>query len=219
MLHNTLNKKESPARQFNRTGNSVSERKKQISMIWGGIGLLLLLFLDQLTKYLAYTILKPNGSVVLLPGIFELHYLENQGAAFGMMENMQWIFILFALLISAAAIWLYFHIPMERKFIPMQILCITLTAGAIGNMIDRILHGYVIDFLYFSLINFPIFNVADIYVCVSTAAFLILILFYYTEEDFDRMMGKKSRKEYVSDIIEKIQESQRGDSNERRKTR
>ena len=67
----------------------------------------------------------------------------------------------------------------------------------------------VIDFLYFSLINFLIFNVEDIYVCVSTGMFLLLLLFYYKEEDLERIMGKKSKQEYVSDIIEKIQESKK----------
>ena len=153
-------------------------RKKQISLLWGGIGLILLLALDQLTKYLAYTVLKGSGPVVLFPGVFEFRYLENQGAAFGMMENMQWIFILFALVISAAAFWIYLRMPVERRLLPLRILCVTLTAGALGNMIDRILHHFVIDFLYFSLIEFPIFNVADIYVCVSTGIFLLLLLFY-----------------------------------------
>lgn len=184
-------------------------RKKQISLLWGGIGLILLLALDQLTKYLAYTVLKGSGPVVLFPGVFEFRYLENQGAAFGMMENMQWIFILFALVISAAAFWIYLRMPVERRLLPLRILCVTLTAGALGNMIDRILHHFVIDFLYFSLIEFPIFNVADIYVCVSTGIFLLLLLFYYKEEDLERIMGKKTKQEYVSDIIDKIQESKK----------
>ena len=184
-------------------------RKKQIYLLWGGIGLILLLALDQLTKYLAYTVLKGSGPVVLFPGVFEFRYLENQGAAFGMMENMQWIFILFALVISAAAFWIYLRMPVERRLLPLRILCVTLTAGALGNMIDRILHHFVIDFLYFSLIEFPIFNVADIYVCVSTGIFLLLLLFYYKEEDLERIMGKKTKQEYVSDIIDKIQESKK----------
>lgn len=187
-------------------------RKKQVSFMWGGIGLFLLITFDQLTKYLAYAVLRTGGPFVLIPGVFELRYLENRGAAFGMMEHMQWLFILFALAITAAAVYFYLRMPMEKKFQPLRILCATLAAGALGNMIDRILHKYVIDFLYFSLIDFPIFNVADIYVCVSTAVFLLLTLFYYKEEDFDRIMGKKSQQEYVSDIIDKIQKSQRANS-------
>ena len=73
------------------SGKTVTQSKRN-SLFLGLLGLILLLAADQLTKWLAYEILRPQGPVVQLPGIFELHYLENQGAAFGMMENMQWIF-------------------------------------------------------------------------------------------------------------------------------
>ena len=76
-------------------------------------------------------------------------------------------------------------------------------------MIDRLLHGYVIDFFYFRLIDFPIFNVADIYVCASVAVLLLVCLFYYKEEDFARLQGKKSREDYVNELIDKIQESKK----------
>ena len=188
--------------------NKVNYKSGKI-MLFSTVLSFILIVLDQITKYLACTVLKESGPVALLPGVFEFRYLENQGAAFGMLENMQWIFILFALVISGAAIWLYLRLPAEHRLLPLRILCITLTAGALGNMIDRICHHFVIDFLYFSAINFPIFNVADIYVCVSTAVFLLLILFYYKEEDLDRIMGRKSRQEFVSDIVEKIKESKK----------
>ena len=83
--------------------------------------------------------------------------------------------------------YVYGRIPTERKFFPLHGICIALFAGAIGNFIDRILHNYVIDFFYFSLINFPIFNVADIYVTCAMALFIILFLFYYKEADLDRL--------------------------------
>lgn len=180
-------------------------KKKQ--NLCGLLGLLALLAADQLTKLLAYTFLRPNGPVELLPGVFELHYLENQGAAFGMMEHMQWIFILFALVMTFAAGFVYLRLPLERRFLPLRILCVTLSAGALGNMIDRLAHRYVIDFLYVSLIDFPIFNVADIYVCVSTAVLLILLLFVYKDEDFELLLGRKTKQDYVRDLKNKIEES------------
>lgn len=175
----------------------------------GLLGLAGLLILDQLTKFAASHFLKAGGPVVIIPGVFQLQYLENRGAAFGMLENMQWVFVVFALAITAAACWFYLRIPAIRRFLILRLLCVTLSAGALGNMIDRLVHGYVIDFFYFSLINFPIFNVADIYVCASTAALLLVLLFYYKEEDFQQIQGKKTRKDYVNDIIDKIQESQK----------
>ena len=76
---------------------------------------------------------------------------------------------------------------MEKHFYPLHGICIALFAGAVGNFIDRILHNYVIDFFYFSLIDFPIFNVADIYVTCAMALFIMLLLFYYKEADLDRL--------------------------------
>ena len=185
------------------------QMSKYISCCKGFGGLILLLVLDQLTKLGAAVFLKDRGPVTILPGIFQLQYLENRGAAFGMLENMQWIFVVFALVITAAAVWFYLHIPPVRRFMILRVLCVTLSAGALGNMIDRLLHGDVIDFFYFRLIDFPIFNVADIYVCASVAVLLLVCLFYYKEEDFACLQGKKSREDYVHDIIDKIQESKK----------
>ena len=70
------------------------------------------------------------------------------------------------------------------------IICIMLFAGGIGNFIDRVRFNYVVDFFYFKLIDFPIFNVADIYVSVSCVFLAILIIFFYKDKDFD-FLGKK----------------------------
>lgn len=185
------------------------QKFKNRTALMGLLGLAGLLAVDQLTKLAASVFLKQGGPLAVIPGVFQFQYLENRGAAFGMLENMQWIFVLFALAITAAAFWFYLRIPPKRRFGILRVLCVTLSAGALGNMIDRLFHGYVIDFLYFVLIDFPIFNVADIYVCVSTAALLISLLFYYKEEDFQQIQGKKTKKDYVNDIIDKIQESQK----------
>ena len=143
-----------------------------------------LIAFDQATKLLAAYFLKGNPSVKLIPGVFEFFYLENRGAAFGMFKGRQLLLAVLALLISFFAGRVCVHIlPPDRKYRPLRIVGIMLSAGALGNMIDRIWHHYVIDFLYFSLIRFPVFNVADIYVCVSCGALLILVLFFYKEED------------------------------------
>ncbi|NMB42654.1 MAG: lipoprotein signal peptidase, partial [Clostridiales bacterium] len=76
-------------------------------------------------------------------------------------------------------------LPQVKRYNILRILLVLIIAGAIGNLIDRIRLNYVVDFIYFALINFPIFNVADIYVTVSTFVFLILALFYYKDEDFE----------------------------------
>ena len=84
-------------------------------------------------------------------------------------------------------IYAFGRIPAEKRFYPLHAICITLFAGAVGNFIDRVVHNYVIDFFYFSLIDFPIFNVADIYVTCAVVLFVILFLFYYKEAELDRL--------------------------------
>ena len=152
------------------------QMSKYISCCKGFGGLILLLVLDQLTKLGAAVFLKDRGPVTILPGIFQLQYLENRGAAFGMLENMQWIFVVFALVITAAAVWFYLHIPPVRRFMIMRVLCVALSAGALGNMLDRLLHGYVIDFLEFDFIRFPVFNVADVCVVLGCVLAFIALL-------------------------------------------
>lgn len=156
---------------------------------------LLLLLLDQLTKLWAVKVLKPIGSIPVIRNVLEIYYVENRGAAFGIMQNKQWFFLLITLAVLAGLLWVLGKIPEEKHFVPLKICLYFVGAGAVGNMIDRIFRKYVVDFIYFSLINFPVFNVADIY--VTTAAFLlvILILFFYQEEDFDRVFPKKREQE------------------------
>ncbi|MFA9463611.1 MAG: signal peptidase II [Velocimicrobium sp.] len=155
-----------------------------------GLSTILVLF-DQITKYMAKTTLMGNDGISLIPGVFKLQYLENQGAAFGILKNQLAFLIPFTLLIFIGIIYIYAKIPEEKRFLPIQYICIFISAGAIGNLIDRITNNYVIDFLYFEWINFAIFNVADCYVTISAITLLILGLFYYKEEDFDFLKKKK----------------------------
>lgn len=163
--------------------------KKQTAGLFalGGVLSFLLIFLDQVTKYLAVEKLKDQASFVILKGVFELHYLENHGAAFGVLQGKKLFFITVTVLMIILLLYVYGRIPVERRFYPLHGICIALFAGAIGNFIDRVLHNYVIDFFYFSLIDFPVFNVADIYVTCGMALFVILLLFYYKEADLDRL--------------------------------
>lgn len=148
------------------------------------ISVILLILLDQMTKASAVAHLKNQPSFSLIPGVFELDYLENRGAAFGMLQNQKWFFIFSVLLVIAVVGWCFLKMPEDRRYHPLRILGAFITAGAIGNMIDRVQNGYVVDFLYFSLIRFPVFNVADIYVTVSVFILFFLILTFYKDEDF-----------------------------------
>lgn len=142
--------------------------------------------LDQYTKYLAIKHLQGNP-VSLIEGVFELRYLENRGAAFGLLQNQQSFFLIIGSITLLLIAYLYVRMPQTKRFILLRVCMISVTTGAIGNMIDRARFQYVVDFLYFELIDFPIFNVADIFATVATFGLVILLLFYYKEEDVDML--------------------------------
>lgn len=148
---------------------------------------IVLILFDQITKNAAAAHLKEQPPAVLIKGVLELYYLENSGAAFGIFQNATWLFILIAATAVIAIAVLLIRIPVNRTYRPLRILLVLIGAGAAGNLIDRIMLRYVRDFIYFSLIDFPIFNVADIYVTVSILLLIILILFHYTDEELSNV--------------------------------
>ncbi|WP_310601499.1 signal peptidase II [Anaerosporobacter sp.] len=158
--------------------------------IFLGVNFILVL-LDQFTKHLAKSHLMGNNDIPIIDGVFRLQYLENRGAAFGILENKIGYFIIGTLIALGVLCYAYQKLPDTRRYLPMKILLIFISAGAIGNFIDRLFNNYVVDFFYFELINFPIFNVADCYVTVSSVIFLVLGIFYYKDEDFEFLKWKK----------------------------
>ncbi|MCM1047633.1 MAG: signal peptidase II [Clostridiales bacterium] len=144
-----------------------------------------LIFIDQFSKYLAVIRLKDKPAFPIINGILELNYLENHGAAFGMLQNQRVFFIFVEVIVLGAIAYILYKTPNNKKYTRMHILLSLIAAGAIGNMIDRIRFNYVVDFIYIVLINFPIFNLADMYVTFSTAILVLSLLFYYKESDLE----------------------------------
>ncbi len=147
-----------------------------------------MLFVDQFTKFLAVKYLKGGEQVPVLGDIFVLQYLENNGAAFGMLQGKKIFFILLTIVVVAAVTFVYLKIPHQKKYYPLNLTAILLIAGALGNFIDRLTHVYVVDFFYFQLIDFPVFNVADIYVTFAAIGLFICFLFLYSEEDLKEVL-------------------------------
>lgn len=135
----------------------------------------LIILVDQLSKMIVETNFIPTESITIIPNFLSITLLHNFGAAFGILSDMDGIIIAFSL---SVLIFLFFEIKKyyNNTFI-FNAICI-LNGGILGNLIDRILHGYIIDFIEFKLfsLNLPIFNVSDICIVVSTI-FLIIILF------------------------------------------
>lgn len=147
------------------------------------ITMTILIVVDQYTKKLAVINLKDKPAINIFDNVFQLYYLENRGAAFGMFQNHKEVFIFIAFVMLFLVFYVLYKIPNTKKYYLFEFALVLIGSGAIGNMIDRVTNDYVVDFFYFILINFPIFNVADIYVTVSCVLLLILILWVYKEED------------------------------------
>ncbi len=132
--------------------------------------------LDQWTKHLAVVHLMPIGSTAVVDGIFGLRYVENTGAAFGMMKGQRWFFIILS---TVAIVAIAAYLIAKRKTVPplLGIAMAMIVGGGIGNQIDRILNGYVVDFLEFLFIDFAVFNVADCFVTVGAFLAVFDLLF------------------------------------------
>ena len=168
-------------------------KRKKIFITFDFLMIILLTAIDQYTKYLAVLHLKEKPAFSIIDGVFELRYLENRGAAFGMLQNQKEFFLLITSVVLVAICYILVKIPEEKKYNILHLLLVLITAGAIGNMIDRIRLEYVVDFFYFVLINFPIFNMADIYVSVACVLLAIVMLFVYKEEDLDFLNTNSKR--------------------------
>ncbi len=156
---------------------------------------IILVIFDQWTKYMVLTHIKPVSSIPLIQDVLSFTYHENRGAVWGIMQGQIPILIVTTVLILAAVFYIFYKIPNTKKYIWLRIVSILLVSGAIGNFIDRVFRQYVVDFIYFELINFPIFNVADIYVCVAAGLLILVSLVVYKEDsDFDFLSFKKGEK-------------------------
>ena len=130
--------------------------------------------LDQLTKAIVVRDLMPIGDYPLWKDVFHFTYVENTGAAWGMLKDARWVFMVFSVIaiVGIAAILVFWKQITVLPGIALSMIA----GGGIGNMIDRIVRKYVVDFLYFKLIRFPVFNVADAFVCIGVALLIIYMI-------------------------------------------
>ncbi|MBR1629719.1 MAG: signal peptidase II [Lachnospiraceae bacterium] len=141
-----------------------------------------LVLLDVWTKALAVRHLLGQADIELIPGILSLHYLENTGAAFGILKGQFVVFYILTFAICVGILWYLWRLPIKKQNFLSALALLLVFAGAIGNGKDRILLHYVIDFIYFSLIDFPVFNVADIYVTVGVGLLMVSMLIAKEED-------------------------------------
>ena len=160
--------------------------KKQLKKLSMFLSIVIVLTgIDQISKFLVTKYLKDGKVIKLFNDIFELLYYENNGAAFGILKGQQLFFYMITIVILIFIIYYIYRMNLNKKTYPLFLNIALLTAGALGNFIDRIRLKYVIDFIYFKPIDFPVFNIADSYITISCVVFVYLILFYYKNEDLD----------------------------------
>lgn len=208
--------------------NFVNKSKVKFRTIACFILMFVLICFDQITKYFVLENLKGRASVPIIKDVFELTFVSNEGIAWGMFSGRINIVVLFTTIITIGLIYLFTKIgllsvyyqgkkendltfnsasdgrvkSMDQKIKRLnilQIVIVVMFSGALGNLIDRITLGYVVDFFNFKLINFPVFNVADIFITVSLAVFIIFYLVLLDDDD-DIDMIFKSYKKWKSPI-------------------
>jgi len=135
---------------------------------------IIILAMDMATKYWAYNYLREVGSIPVIENVFHLTYVENRGAAFGILQDQRWIFIVATIATLIFILWYVRQMEPEIKLLKIGLNLIFV--GAIGNLIDRIYLGFVIDFIDFRV--WPVWNVADMAIVVGTAITIGIIIFY-----------------------------------------
>ena len=132
---------------------------------------------DQVTKVLVVQQIPLFGEVGAIDGLFHLTYVQNTGAAFSSFQGMRWLFVGIFVLLTVAVLFEYFKKPMP--FATFERWCIaSIYGGALGNIIDRVRLGYVVDMIDVDFINFPVFNVADCFITCGCILLVIHLVFF-----------------------------------------
>ncbi|HEL0601147.1 TPA: signal peptidase II [Streptococcus equi subsp. zooepidemicus] len=149
---------------------------KRISFV---IAAIVLMILDQLSKWWTVTHIELGQVKPFIPGLVSLTYLQNRGAAFSILQNQQWFFTIITILVVGYAI--YYVLKHTKASFWLQLSLLLIISGGLGNFIDRMRLSYVVDMIHLDVINFAIFNVADSYLTVGV---LLLVICLWKEEDY-----------------------------------
>jgi signal peptidase II len=170
---------------------------------------LIIVGVDQAVKLWIKQNVMNKDPLVIIPKVLNLQYHENTGAVWGIMSGKVQFLSIFTFFILVVILFVYFKIPQNKKFNALKIICVFIMGGAVGNLIDRIVLGHVVDYIYFEIINFPLFNIADSCLTVSCILLFILSLTYYKDEDFaflEQLIGGKKAKSTITDSTSKESE-------------
>ena len=151
------------------------------------LAVLALIALDQTVKRIVFDYLQPVAVVPFIDGFMDFCYVENKGAAFGIFQGGRWFFVLMTLLVVFIIGFYYVRLPRRKPYGWVRASMVLIMAGAVGNGVDRMLFGYVIDFIRVRFIEFPVFNLADIYLCTGTFLLAVLMIFFVKSNEAARV--------------------------------
>ncbi len=151
-------------------------------MILYALLILILLFIDQSTKIWAVSALKGAEAIDFIPNVLEFLYVENKGIAFGMLKGKSMFIIPLTIVILIVCVYFTIYYLRRKRHLAVTGL-VMIVSGAIGNLIDKIRLHYVVDFIHTTFMEFPVFNIADIFICVGAGLFALFILFFDKEEE------------------------------------
>lgn len=174
--------------------NILTTKKIASSYLLAILSFVILVIIDQISKYYISHTMKLHDSISIIDGVFEIHYIQNRGAAWGMFENQQLLFLCSTIIACIICIVFYVKATRADKLKMLRFTLILVLSGGIGNCVDRIRFQYVIDFIYVKLIDFPVFNIADCYVTIGFFIIVILILFVYKDDDLECLSFKKKNR-------------------------
>jgi len=169
----------------------------------------LLTAIDQFTKFVVQSNFELYESKPVIDGVFAFTYIQNRGMAWGMFQGKIPVFLIFTSIFLILAFRIMYNVVDKKRYAMVKYMLVLLISGAIGNLIDRVKLGYVVDFFSFELIDFPVFNVADIYVVISMVSAMILLLFVYSNEEVDEILkifGKSNEHEVTKEKEKNIEE-------------
>lgn len=144
--------------------------------------LIAIVAIDQITKYIAVTKLLPIGSVEFISGVMDFTFVRNFGAAFGILQGGKWMFVILTAAIAVGMVIAFKRLPKDRGNNILRMSLVMILGGAVGNCIDRLFRGFVVDFFETTFMEWPVFNVADIFVVVGALLMAFTVLFVIKDE-------------------------------------
>lgn len=161
-------------------------------LLWDLVCLIILNIGDRISKFFSLKYCSKKN-LELMENYLEITYLENYGGAFGILRNQRFFFIFISALFIILVTFFLFALPNHKKYNGLNIFLSFIIAGMIGNMIDRIIYGYVSDIIYIKKFDFPVFNLSDIWISVGVLGTIFIVIFGLKEKDFDFMNFKQNK--------------------------